>query len=1475
MRRGRFAVLAMLAVAFAAVVIPVADAGHGVITSFGSSSGSPALGGTFNAPRGIAVNETGAGGVVPGTIYVADSTNNRIGLFSASGGFVSAWGQDVIQTGGPGDTGTGFEVCDVAANCKAGVGGPWGGELTAVRGVAVDQSTGDVYVTEGARVQRFTATGSFVRIWGAGVVTGGATGTGTLANSSTAVSAVATTSKAFAVGQPITGAGIQAGTTIAAVGAGTITLSKPTTASAAGTGVVLTAPTGAGNVALNERQTVTLGANTTGGTFTLTYTTPNPSNTTGTTAAIPFNASAASVQSALEALANIAVGDIAVSGAAGGPWTVEFQGTRFADTDVNQLGGSATGLTVSSGSRSVRFAAVVVGGAGAEVCAVAVECALPKNGSGAGQFLSATVSGQPAVAPSGNVYVPDPGNFRVQEFTASGAFVRMWGWDVIQTGGSGDTGTAFEICSVAAQCKVGVPGSGNGQFSWDHPTAVAADSAGNVYAADGGNVRVQKFDSTGGYLSSLAPGGVVTQAAPSYDLAFNRSTGRLLVGSNVPPTLERRIEEFDAGGVLRDTHLVGAAIGDAGGIGVDSPAGRIYLSHTADNRILVIGPESPPEATISPVTNVGATSARLNGVVTPPGGGLTARYRFEYSTDGTSWTRFPTSDVDVGSDPAPVTVHQDVTGLSANTLHHVRMVASTGSSAAATDTSATIDFTTDAAPPSIAETTAEAVTQTTAGLRARIDPGNLATTYRFEWGATDAYGQRAPSVDPVISGSGERTVAAPIAGLQPDTAYHFRVVATNAEGTVPGPDVVFTTLNTAGLPANRAYELVSPADGVTVEREGAGVRLQASSDGQRLVWPLAPGLLDASTRDADGWTADRLPGGEYRYFSRDLSCGVLAAGDDLFRRNPDGSQTVLSNLAPTNAPLPADAEQYGSVGASEDCGHVVFATLYSYPAIGASGLYEWDHGTLRNAGVLPDGGIATKAALGAIGGQNAWNAVSESGSRIFFSATSNDGNDAGKPALFVRRDGANTVKASASKTAVVNQGAVYQLASKSGSRVLFLANYGLTSSTSAGPTDGNCALAPPLSCDLYAYDVATGDLTDLSAHTGESGGAMVAGVLGASDDASHVYFAARGQLVPGRGRSVAANFSHGSYNVYLAHAGQRHFVGLLRGAEVSASAKRNGALVGRSTAPSSPWASRVTADGRHLLFPSSADVTGYDSGGVTEAYLYSADDDATVCVSCRRDGQPSVGAAAGSDASTTPLASDGSTGHRNPLQPPRTLSADGSRVFFEKPDALATGAVSGHDNVYEWRDGQVALLASGAPAGSATRTRFEDASDSGDDAFLSTREALLPQDVDGDLDVYAVRVDGGLPWTPPETRPPIVDPPPLFETPLPRAKLSVKGLSRTQRARLAAGKRVRLAVKVNRAGKVSVKGVAKLGRRRTTVIAGSRRAKGAGTVEIPVTLTKAARTRIAKVGSLRVTLTVRLAGARKRVVRSVVLRRSA
>lgn len=95
-----------------------------------------------------------------------------------------------------------------------------------------------------------------------------------------------------------------------------------------------------GVTATNEVQVVTLNGTPTGGTFTLTY-------SGQTTSAIAYNASAATVDAALEALSNIGAGDVVVTGSAGGPWTVTFA-TALAATNLAEMtgnGGSLTGAT--------------------------------------------------------------------------------------------------------------------------------------------------------------------------------------------------------------------------------------------------------------------------------------------------------------------------------------------------------------------------------------------------------------------------------------------------------------------------------------------------------------------------------------------------------------------------------------------------------------------------------------------------------------------------------------------------------------------------------------------------------------------------------------------------------------------------------------------------------------------------------------------------------------------------------------------------------------------------------------------------------------------------------------------------------------------------------------------------------------------------------------------------------------------------
>lgn len=97
----------------------------------------------------------------------------------------------------------------------------------------------------------------------------------------------------------------------------------------------------------NELQSVTITGAPTGGSFTLTY-------SGQTTAAIDFDTTAEEVQAKLEALSNIAEGDVTVTGEDGGPWTVEFTGT-LGSTNVAQMtatpsltGGTDPGVTIAT-----------------------------------------------------------------------------------------------------------------------------------------------------------------------------------------------------------------------------------------------------------------------------------------------------------------------------------------------------------------------------------------------------------------------------------------------------------------------------------------------------------------------------------------------------------------------------------------------------------------------------------------------------------------------------------------------------------------------------------------------------------------------------------------------------------------------------------------------------------------------------------------------------------------------------------------------------------------------------------------------------------------------------------------------------------------------------------------------------------------------------------------------------------------------
>jgi hypothetical protein len=99
-------------------------------------------------------------------------------------------------------------------------------------------------------------------------------------------------------------------------------------------------------------------------------------------------------------------------------------------------------------------------------------------------------------------------------------------------------------------------------------------------------------------------------------------------------------------------------------------------------------------------------------------------------------------------------------------------------------------------------------TPTTATVKSTINPNTFTTTYRFEYGKTKSYGSKTP-VAPVLSGAPmAQLVSAKLTKLQPNTLYHYRLVATNGEGVVAGPDRNFKTkplpFRGVGLPTAQA-----------------------------------------------------------------------------------------------------------------------------------------------------------------------------------------------------------------------------------------------------------------------------------------------------------------------------------------------------------------------------------------------------------------------------------------------------------------------------------------------------------------------------------------------------------------------------------------------------------------------------------------------------------------------------------------------
>ncbi len=535
-------------------------------------------------------------------------------------------------------------------------------------------------------------------------------------------------------------------------------------------------------------------------------------------------------------------------------------------------------------------------------------------------------------------------------------------------------------------------------------------------------------------------------------------------------------------------------------------------------------------------------------------------------------------------------------------------------------------------------------------------------------------------------------------------------------------------------------------EGSTIGTEYMSIRTgQAGTSGwaTHAITPIEPPLtiLGASfgfDPSYDGEMSDDLEHGIYRAVRPITDAPNVADVSNLYVRDDlrtpgFGSYQLISDSATPLAPDPF-AKPFVA-GASANFSHVIFESTHDLVP-GASGsqvkLYEWAEGSVRLAGILPDGTPApsSQAGLGASLQSQTNRMISADGSRVFFSAS--DGN------AYMRVDGTTTVQLNASEKTMPEspQGATLWTASTDGTRIFFTTGEGLVDGDNNG------------SSDLYMYDTAAAaghHLTLLSPDNNpEDGTPSVNGVVGASADGHYVYFTAAGQLVAGEPVLGATQA------LYLWHDGVVTFIGSFGIADDVSFNLPTASWVFERTSDNG----RVSADGKHVLFMTRSDTgfrgrfgfAGYDHGSTCtydtssggpcrELYVYNDDTRRLECASCNP-----AGATAG--ALTAINVNSSNTAQTSHLS--HALSSDGRWVFFSTREALVPEDVNGRFDAYEYNTltGQVHLLSSGT---STDDSYFMDASAGGGDAFFVTRQQLVGWDVDNAYDLYDARVGGGLP----------------------------------------------------------------------------------------------------------------------------------
>jgi hypothetical protein len=644
-------------------------------------------------------------------------------------------------------------------------------------------------------------------------------------------------------------------------------------------------------------------------------------------------------------------------------------------------------------------------------------------------------------------------------------------------------------------------------------------------------------------------------------------------------------------------------------------------------------------------------------------------------------------------------------------------------------------------------------------------------------------------------------------------------VAWSAGLAVLGASVARADVGPLTLPDNRAWEQVSP-----VEKQNSDVfraAAMAAVEGNRLMFKSAGafagaptslafggGVYYVSTRGGERWeTRSIMPpvgtegSGSYQAFTADLSRGVLHRLDRSEpldpASHPPGWNLYLHDTASEPFELlntfdSMSLSDRAFTWGSSDLGKIAITagdqaltpgspctddTAFDDPCS-----YEWDHGEMRLASVLPNG----QAVQGVVGNRqtllsadgNAEHALSGDGARLFFSSPPKA--SAPQRQLYVREEGLTTQLVTASERTAPGgtsggQVSFQDAEAAHGGRVAFTTTNTLVDADQDTTNDLYLAdLNKPEGerLTLISEDRNPAAPNGAAVNRG-SGEGQFGGLVGAGEDLRRIYFVADNQIVAGAPEAP----------------GPKLYLWDDTGAEPQVT--YIGTLVSEDSAV---WESlsrrrresRTTADGRFLAILSRAQLTEFENEGRVELYLYDAVSGSLQCASCSDDAFPADGAVRFRPPESGLM-------DRPPLNHELNNVSEDGKVFFQTSRGLLPRDSNGKTDVYEYSGGELHLISAGT-GGEASY--FLDATPSGSDVFFVTLDRLVGWDKDELYDAYDARVGGGLPEPPPP--PPACEgdscqPPPVVpvDPSLASAAFNGPGDAKPRKARRCRGGKVR------------------------------------------------------------------------------------